>query len=478
LRIIVLIILIIAYEVKEMKLLIRTLSLLFICSLYSSAFAATKNEEKKYIAYSSIDKTNFVRLIIEDKHDVFLITRPHSWGKSANLAKLQKFFAPLRNSVGEAVPSFKRRRLDELGQNKIGGESRLMEEYFFQYPVVSISLDPVQIKSKKHLRDELTYYIKNLFYLYDFIGDSHDLTNEERDKFGRYDYHNKDKLTDEEIIDSLRYLSQILHKHFGKRSLVLVNKYDNFVRYWHINNNRPNDNDKALLEDIKNLTGKMLARVLHDNKHLYKGIIIGVTDVTDMKIFDQIPGTSKDSLLNPTFADDFGFDEKEILAFFKEFNLQVTDEDMKEIKRHYGGYRLANQDIYNPAAINYMARYFQRDGRPAYDFNRLIAIHSDFCPDKRQKELKSLLDGKSLDVTLNPKAGYESLNSKGDDFYSLLILEGFLTYKNLQKQENGTYKAKVFIPNIEMRNAFRDVYEKHNPDNKEAKTIYMHLGNI
>lgn len=453
------------------KAIFLTLMLISSCNVFAK-------QKYRQAAYSSIDKTAFIKGIIEDNHKIFLITRPHSWGKSANLSKLIKFFAPLRNKAGKEVDHFRKIRLNELSLDKISKESRLMEDYFFKYPVINISLEPIEIKSKEHLRKELTYYIKNLFWVYDFIGDSHDLTSEERRKFAIYDYANKENLTDEEIADSLKYLSQILHKHFGKPCLILVNKYDNFVRYWHVNHDHPSESDKELLQDIYALTGKMIRNAIYDNQHLFKGVVIGVTDDAKMKIFDKIPNVSRDSLLSPTFADDFGFNKQEILSLFKDYNLTITDADMIEIKKHFGGYRLDGQDIYNPAAINYMTRYFQTDGYPTYDFNRLITIHSNFCPDKRQEELKTLLDGKSLDVIINPKVSYTALNSKSDDFYALLVFEGFLTYKNLQKLENGTYKAKVYIPNIEMRNAFRDIYEKHNPDKKEAKVIQMHLGSI
>lgn len=458
-----------------MRSLIKALSILAICSICVLANADSKRND---ITFSSIDKTEFIRGIIESKHQTFLITRPHSWGKSANLGKLQKFFAPVRNSLGKEVPAFRRERLQGISNDKISKDRRIIEEYFFQYPIISMTFEPVEIKDREHLRRELTYYIKNLFWTYDFLGDDHGLTNDERDKFGIYDHHNRDILTDDEIIDSLRYLSQILHNHFGKPTLIMINKYDNFVRYWHVNNPNPSEEDRKLLAYIKDITGKMIRSALHNNKHLYKGIVIGVTDVADMRIFDHIPNVSKDSMLNPTFADEFGFDDKEIKALFKSYGLSVTKEDMENIKKHFGGYQLDGQEIYNPAAINYMTRYFKRDGRPAYDFNRLVAIQSNFCPDKRQEELKSLLDGNSRDVIINPKAGYEALNAKDDDFYSLLVFEGFLTYKNLQKLDNGKYKAKVYIPNIEMRNAFRDIYEKHNPDKREDRVIHMHLGSI
>lgn len=458
-----------------MKKLTKSLILFFICFSFSISYGDPKFHSK---FYSSIDKTNFIKNIIEHKSKIFLITRPHSWGKSTNLSKLENFFMPLLDKFGDDVPRFKKIRYNEIVREHIVHDQRIMEEYFFQYPVININFSFTPIESKEQFRQEITKHIKNSFYLYTYLNDSKKITEEERSRIWKYDYRNNNKLSDEEIIDSLRFLTQLLKKHFGKNCLILINKYDNHARYWHLNNKNPSQKDKELLNYIHKLTGKMINKSLLNNDSLYKAVIIGVTDIADMKIFDKIPSVRKDSLLNPTFADDFGFNKQELLDLFKKYNLKVTEEDMVSIKKHYGGYFLDGQDIYNPAAIQTMSSYFQRDGRPAYDFDRLIKIQSDFDSTKKKQDLRKLLDGKSLDIIINPNAGYEALYSKNDDFYSLLVFEGFLTFKNLKKLENGKYKAQAYIPNIEMRNAFRDIYESMNPDKKEIRVYKARMGNI
>jgi hypothetical protein len=42
----------------------------------------------------TVDKTDFIKAIIEDNHKVLLITRPPNWGKSSILMELEKFFTP------------------------------------------------------------------------------------------------------------------------------------------------------------------------------------------------------------------------------------------------------------------------------------------------------------------------------------------------------------------------------------------------
>ena len=77
--------------------------------------------------YYYVDKTGFIRELLNGCGSVNLFTRPRRFGKSLNMDMLKSFF-----EIGTSARLF-----DGL---EIMGETELCEEYMGKYPVVFVSL--------------------------------------------------------------------------------------------------------------------------------------------------------------------------------------------------------------------------------------------------------------------------------------------------------------------------------------------------
>ena len=53
--------------------------------------------------YYYVDKTAFIKDLLDMKGDVNLFTRPRRFGKTLNMSMLQYFFEDMRNSKGESI---------------------------------------------------------------------------------------------------------------------------------------------------------------------------------------------------------------------------------------------------------------------------------------------------------------------------------------------------------------------------------------
>jgi len=87
--------------------------------------------------YFYIDKTLFIKELLENKGDVTLITRPRRFGKTLNLSMLRHFFDVRMDSKG---------LFDGL---KIMAHNDIVDEYLNKYPVVFLTLKSVEFATYK-----------------------------------------------------------------------------------------------------------------------------------------------------------------------------------------------------------------------------------------------------------------------------------------------------------------------------------------
>ena len=90
-----------------------------------------------------VDKTGFIRELLNSWGKVNLFTRPRRFGKSLNMDMLKSFF-----EIGTDPGLF-----DGL---EISSEKELCQEYLGKFPVISISLKDVEGKSLEEARDTAT----------------------------------------------------------------------------------------------------------------------------------------------------------------------------------------------------------------------------------------------------------------------------------------------------------------------------------
>ncbi len=189
-----------------------------------------------------IDKSLMIKELLEDSGEVILITRPRRWGKSLNMDMLRRFFEIEADEKGKPLP------LEQKINNKlflggtvdlgIKGERTLKplkinsNEYAMvqqgNYPVISINFKDVKGSSYQEIesgiRNQVIQLFANHYYLKHYLTQDIGLLDSvQKAKLERYF---TEELTKEDLKYSLRFLSEILYKHFNQKVYILIDEYD------------------------------------------------------------------------------------------------------------------------------------------------------------------------------------------------------------------------------------------------------------
>ena len=145
------------------------------------------------------------------------------------------------------------------------------------------------------------------------------------------------------VISSLRVMSQLLNKHYGKKTIVIIDEYDVPL-------------DKAFSHDyydqMTELIRGLLGQALKTNDFLKFAIVTGCLRVSKESIFTGINNFKVLSILDTRFDEQFGFTDDEVRKILNDYGLSSHFE---EIKAWYDGYRFGNTEVYCPwDVINYI----------------------------------------------------------------------------------------------------------------------------
>ena len=194
-----------------------------------------------------VDKSMFIQEFLEESGGkVVLLTRPRRWGKSLNMDMLRCFLSievdeqgvrlPQEQSLhhklfagGEVVIGPQTGRSKQLAALKIAQQCpQLVKDYQGQYPVISLGFKDVKGSSYQEIEEGVAAQINNLYikhrYLKQYIqAEAGVLEDKQKEQLQHYF---KDKLSQKDLKDSLRFLSKLLYRHFGQPVYVLIDEYD------------------------------------------------------------------------------------------------------------------------------------------------------------------------------------------------------------------------------------------------------------
>ncbi len=302
--------------------------------------------------YYYIDKTGMIKELLESYGEVNLFTRPRRFGKSINMSMLQKFF-----EIGIDKSLF-----DGLDISK---ETELCEKYMGQFPVIFISLKQVTGASYEKAEANVWDIIKTEARRFPFLRESDKLCEADRNDFQKM-------CNGQGLIDSsLYHLSRMLHLHYGKKVIILIDEYDAPLQKAYENH---------YYDEMVKLIRQLFGYALKSNGFLQFGVLTGCMRVSysGTSTGSSAVSMGRESLFsdlnNPTMytlVDDicdewFGFTDQEVRQLLGDFNL---DEYYDITKDWYDGYRIGTTDIYCPwGVINWCRQLLSSSDREPKNF--------------------------------------------------------------------------------------------------------------
>ena len=391
-------------------------------------------EEIRRNRFYYVDKTKLIEQLVETGGKVTLFTRPRRFGKTLNMSMLRSFF-----ETGSDVSLF-----DGL---YIAENKALCEEYMGKYPVIFLSLKSVEGLTFEDARYRMIELISIEAERFGFLADSEHLSENERERYkAMISLHNGTNAMDEKVlISSLRILSQLLYKHFGKKTVILIDEYDVPL-------------DKAFqngfYQEMVSLIRGLFGMALKTNDYLQFAVLTGCLRITKESIFTGLNNFKVLSILDSRFDEQFGFTDYEVKKILENYHLESHFEETKE---WYDGYHFGKVDIYCPwDVINYVDQLKYDPAAIPQDFwsnssgNAIVRRLIDKADVSTKNEVERLIAGESIEKDVALELTYDEIDKSIENLWSVLFTTGYLTHTG--RTEAGKYR--LVIPNREVRNLF------------------------
>ena len=381
-----------------------------------------------------VDKTQLIEQLLEQWGEVNLFTRPRRFGKTLNMSMFQNFF--------------------EIGADKtlfdglyISGNQTLCEEYMGKFPVIFLSLKGVDGLTFEEARQCFNEMVGREASRFSFLADSEQLTEDEKEMYlalvkicdGEY------SMSGMNLRFSLKVLSQLLYKHYGKKTVILIDEYDVPL-------------DKAFqhgyYKEMVSLIRGIFGEALKTNNYLQFAILTGCLRVSKESIFTGLNNFKILSITDSRFDEQFGFTDEEVSRLLADYHLE---NHLNETKEWYDGYHFGDTDVYCPwDVMNHVDRLLGGPGAEPQSYwintsgNDLVKRFIDKADKTTRNEIEKLIAGESIEKYIRMELTYDEIDNSIDNLWSILFTTGYLTQRG--KPERGIYH--LVIPNREVREVY------------------------
>lgn len=381
-----------------------------------------------------IDKTNLIEQLLDNWSKVTLFTRPRRFGKTLNMSMLRSFF--------------------ELGTDKslfdglyISKNKELCEEHMGKYPVIFFSLKSVEGLKFENARYRIIEMIGREAQRYEFLAESDKLSENEKAQYKALIALDNGKYTmdDDILISGIQMLSHLLYKHYGQKTVILIDEYD-----------VPLDKafENGYYKEMVSLIRGIFGMALKTNDSLQFAVLTGCLRISKESIFTGLNNFEVLSILNTQYDEAFGFTDGEVKQILEDYNLSDHYPDVKE---WYDGYHFGNTDIYCPwDVIRYCKNLCADPAALPEDFwsnssgNAMVRRFIDKADIRTKNEIERLIAGEDIEKDISQELTYDEIDKSIENLWSVLFTTGYLTHKGCT--ESGRYR--LTIPNKEVRNLF------------------------
>ena len=387
-----------------------------------------------------VDKTLFIKELLQNWGEVNLFTRPRRFGKTLNMSMLKCFF--------------------EIGSNpalfeglKITQETVLCEKYLGKFPVISISLKSVDALNFESASVALRTVIGNEAGRFRFLRNSDRLTNDEKEAYAQLTEVGSSQggiytMTEKIAESSLQTLSILLSRHYGQKVILLIDEYDVPL-------------DKAFqggyYDEMVNIIRNLLGNALKTNDSLYFAVLTECLRISKESIFTGLNNPKVHTISDLRYDEYFGFTNADVDEILKFYGLSSYKDVLRD---WYDGYRFGDTDIYCPwDVINYCDELLADPCAEPENYwantsgNDLIRRLLKKANQSTRNEVEQLINGGTITKAIRQELTYREVEDSIDNIWSVLYSTGYLT---CCRRLPGK-KMELALPNREVRELFIDL---------------------
>ncbi|MCF2567755.1 AAA family ATPase [Mediterraneibacter glycyrrhizinilyticus] len=418
-------------------------------------------EDLRRNGYYFVDKTLFIKELLDMKGKVNLFTRPRRFGKTLNMSMLRYFFEARRADNSELFQGLK---IMDAGEEYLA--------HMGKYPVISISL-----KSMKQYSYDLAFEM-----LKKAVREEYKRHWNEVEASGRLEGADLERYlrlrelegTESDYADSLKFLSDCLYTCTGQKSIILIDEYDVPLE---------NAYFSGFYDRMVALIRSLFESALKTNDYLEFAVVTGCLRISKESIFTGLNNLKIMSITSRSYAEHFGFTPGEVEQILKDYGLE---ENLETVRQWYDGYQFGETEVYNPwSVINYVdsCRHDKKAFAKPYWSNtssnsivRNLVEHADISV---KQEIEALIEGGTVIKPIHEDITYDDIDSTQDNLWNFLFFTGYL--KKIREEQDGeTIRMEMAIPNSEVRYVYKNAvlrWFEEKTDQKELSPLYESILN-
>ena len=380
-----------------------------------------------------VDKTDFIRELLENGSKITLLPRPRRFGKTLNLSMLRYFFEKTDGNVFR--PLFDGKRIREWKD---------FDKHQGQYPVIMLTLKDCKADTFDKALELVASELQKEFFRHKYLLDSPVMDSTYRPIFQSLLEGNPGEVR---MQRSLLLLSELLTAHWGMPPLVLLDEYDTPI---HVSF------DKGYYDRMIVFMRNFMSMVFKDNTSVFRGVITGILRVSKESIFSGLNNIDVDTLLDRPMCTAFGFTQVDVDTLLDSYSL---GDQKSEVKHWYNGYLFGNEVVYNPwSVLNYInkggvfAPYWVNTGSDVL-LRHLIAEG----PSQVRKGIETLVQGGSLCSVINDKLAFPDLLSSASNIWSFMLFSGYLKASEGRMTPDHLMSYTLGVPNTEVSTVFSTI---------------------
>lgn len=400
--------------------------------------------------YYYVDKTLLIHDFLNAIPMVSLFTRPRRFGKTLNMDMLRVFF---EKTPEDTSIYFKDKYIWQFGD--------YYTKHQGQYPVIFLSFKDVKCSSWQETFQKISKLISLEFIRHSELESSSVLSSYEKEQYHRFASEN---INEVDCQMGLQLLSLLLHKHYDKECVIIIDEYDTPIQQGHLCD---------FYNEIVDFMRNFFSGGLKDNPHLAFGFLTGILRVAKESILSGMNNLKTNSILDNNYSSYFGFTNEEVRDMLAYYDYDYEDK-YQEICEWYDGYRFGNSEIFNPwSVINYISdQCFPKAFWQSTGSNDIIGEIIGTATPEINENLYKLFCGNTVTTYVDTSVIYPEVQNNPNSIYSFLLVAGYLKVAEIYPQNDGNYMCDVAIPNKEILY----VYEKEvlNRTNQNNVSISIH----
>lgn len=389
--------------------------------------------------YYYVDKTLLIKELLDKKGEVTLFTRPRRFGKTLNMSMLRYYF--------ELAEESRQPLFTDLKILKQGDE---YTAHMGAYPVVMITLKSAKQKDFSASYQKITEEIGREFRRHKILLQSDALDSVQKEKFSGI---MEGKASVPDYTGSLKFLSEVLMEHYGKKAIVLIDEYDVPLEHAYFS---------GFYDEMAVFIHSLFEEALKSNPFLEFSVITGCLRISKESIFTGLNNLKVNTILSANYDEYFGFLQTEVDAMAAFYGM-ADEKSMALLKEWYDGYTFGTKEVYNPwSIINHIdtALADRKHAWPApywanTSSNNIVKSLIERADLSTKEELEQLIAGGLIEKQVHEDITYEDIEKSEDNLWNFLFFTGYLKLCGRRPAGEAMY-ITMAIPNLEIRYIYKN----------------------